>query len=482
MSTFSQMLNSLVREQKVNITDMARYCAYDRPTLHKILNGERTPPSAELVQKFCRYLNLSLADSEQLTEAYFAALFGEETYDEFSAVKNFVLNYSSSAIPPITSSVSVSPVASKDEPALTTALSSFPEVQDALCSLVFKTSECADNTLTVIAQPECGAVCHHLEQAANGLSVGITHLLCLDNHQDDGASARYNIACLQEVLKLFSTLPAYKVLYYYDDASARFSGYALHPCLFVSDAGALITNASLTKGIFHQSPDAIHLYSQYASAFSEHCDTLFRISTDVMDQISVYSQFDGPIRVLESLPCFMNSKCLSPELIEAVLLPEIPERQAVVGMINHYLEQRSSHFFEDKSCSYFTENGLLYFAKTGRFPEIPDAFYRALDPQERIQVLKSMLPFIKNHSYQLLHKINFSMDLSICLQGNDLVLTFKSRANQYNIVLLNEPRLTGMFSRFFDHLEAYHYLLSEEQTLQVLLDAIHLLEKEERNQ
>ena len=65
MSDFSQLLSNHIHEKNIKTYALAQYCGLDRSNMYKLINGKRKPSSLEMVQKICKFLNLSYAEQQE---------------------------------------------------------------------------------------------------------------------------------------------------------------------------------------------------------------------------------------------------------------------------------------------------------------------------------------------------------------------------------------------------------------------------------
>lgn len=479
MANFAHQLGIYIKERHINITDMAHYCNFDRPTLHKIIGGKRNPPTLDLVRQICNYLNLSPVEQEEMVDAYYTSVFGEDAHAEFESVRDFILNFGISVSPAVPTNVSYVMEEDANAYPAVSALSAPDELQEAIVHLLGEAANAGD-AVALIAQPGDHAFFDLLIKVTQTLPVTIRHLLCLNNQNTDtNSSSRYNIECLSQALSLYAELPEYQLYYYYDDAPARFSDYTAYPCLLLSSKGAIIANHRFTNGIYHRDPSVIRLYRRYTGLLMENCSELFHPFKSVAEQCQFYSRFNCAMEVVESLPCLMSYHFLTPEIVDQVITDTTSGRSELMTLLDSYLNNRKTQLTKTHSHSYFTESGLSLFARTGRFPEVPDDFYRPLTPSERITVLENMLPFVKNGYFRILKKLEVSNDITLCLQDHSLVIAFKCRDQRIILIRLDEPRLTSVFEHFFRRLEDYNYVLPQEETFAIIEDTIAALKEKE---
>ena len=70
MSDFSELLSNFVAEKKADITQMVKYCGFDRSTMYKILKGKRNPPPLDVVNTIGQFLRLTQPELQHLAETW----------------------------------------------------------------------------------------------------------------------------------------------------------------------------------------------------------------------------------------------------------------------------------------------------------------------------------------------------------------------------------------------------------------------------
>ena len=114
---------------------------------------------------------------------------------------------------------------------------------------------------------------------------------------------------------------------------------------------------------------------------------------------------------------------------------------------------------------YFTKKGFADFVATGRIREIPDSFYRPFTVEERIWLLRQIVPYCRQSFYRLLKKpLNqLSENLHLCVNGSSGYLLFNNIHNRTICLVLNESSILTTFWDYLQNLDE-HQLYSGEET------------------
>lgn len=476
---FSETIKKYLDKQNVKITELARYCEYDRPTMYQIINGKRKPVSLQQVNRISSFLNLSPRDNHELVKAYFETIEGPIAYAESQSVVEFIINLNRDV-----NRSSYSWNFSSNQgliPDNLTILNNGAAVNSAVTHIM-NVEELRDNPhLAMVLQPGSETLFELINYGDSNGCFKIDHYLCIDNSTETTAASFYNIHSLENILKLLGSHPGYQAKCYYNDTEARFDNLSLFPFAILSSDAVIVLNSNCTSGFCSSDQNMVSLYRKKIKEFDENSRPVLSRIDGIFEQVQLYMGLmsSGPgLRTIEAIPCMLA--WIDREILNRCILGEGSEREQSIGFLNDYLEQCRQTFMAGTTFSIFSENGLDYFLETGTSPEIPDDFYSPLMEEDRLTVLKRMIPYAEKGQYRLakreLTAMEPRLDTCITLAGNALLIQFNS--NGLHMAMIREPKIVSIFQSFFDNLDHYDYLYSIDETVQMLEDRISRLSEQ----
>ncbi|MGN0353548.1 MAG: hypothetical protein ACI4EI_00565 [Muricoprocola sp.] len=157
---------------------------------------------------------------------------------------------------------------------------------------------------------------------------------------------------------------------------------------------------------------------------------------------------ESPSFAIQPEPCLIPY--ISPDILEKVIYQDLPNRTALLSMLQEFIVASRSRIPNPNMHIYHTKQGIQRFAETGRLQEIPEEIYRPFTVEERIRLLNAMLPYCDSDYYRLLKKPleHITGNLHICVNGTAGYLLCTNSYHQ-NIYLVFEE--SSLLLAFLDY-------------------------------
>lgn len=466
MSIFSALFSRHIREKNIKTSDLAQYCGFDRSNMYKIINGKRNPPSKEVVLKMAKFMQLSLAEEEELTEAYQIALTGHDNYFRRKAVLNFFSDFS--LTPSALSSFKYS-VDSLDSNEETYPLSSPDKVKQALFHIISLEMSAGQNgRIQLLMQPDTPFLIDLISAESQiDMNVHIEQIICLNNSAGTSHSQKnYNLCCLKQILPLYGVCCNYNCFYYYDNVSSKTGNFTLFPYMVITSRYVCLFTADLGKGYMMQSSPAHEMFSGIFSDYLRNSKPLLRHIDTLKDQLTFVENI---LQKSTSGYCFQMEPCLTPFLsishIEKYVRSEIPGRDSLVARIRQYSRWLAAKNKKTHIQYIFSLEGVRNFLDTGKIHEYPSELYTAFDLNDRIQLIKELIRACSDSRCRMLKKSvgNADHGLYLFTDRSSGYLMFLSPYNGKPVYLeIDEPELLFSFYDFCENLEEQMFFTQEE--------------------
>ncbi len=476
MTSFSTLLSSLIEQKNIQIAPLTQYCGLDRSTMYKYLNGKRCPPKLEQLERIADYMRLSPTEHEELVTAWKIVQMGEENYYIRRNVEDFILNF------PDVSKIDQFVLSSfKTESAQIgesgcQALDSQAAVNHAVSRIILSEAEKDNGQLALLLQPDNDYLFHFLTGLGESeCTLKIEHILCLNNSiQLDKSNRSLNLLYLQALLPLYIRAMNYKVYYYYDNVESHFSSFNGLSCMILTSEAAVACTSDYSSGILYFQPETVRLLWELFRDYKEKCSLLFQpVSsvTDELDLLQTLGQNPEINYVIQPEPCLIPF--ITPDLVENYVYPDLPDRDALIQMLNAYVASQKREVLSSRFLLYHTLEGIRSFLTTGKITEIPEGLCPPFSSEDRKLLVSRMLENPANNYLLLrgpLQYLPHNFHLFVSPSGGYLLFT--NRLNKTVYLPFEEPGLLAAFLDYLNHLDVnYRYSHEQMQRLIRELDA-----------
>lgn len=258
---FSELLSEYIHKKNINVYSMAQFCEADRANMYKYINGDRKPPSMELVRKMAAFMQLSPVECNSLVEAYTITSVGMEVYYRRKAIADLLTNfenYTFSEASLITVPLSNSPTAEL------TVLHGQTKLHQFIFDILTLEATKKDGCVRLLMPPYFPSFIEYLVSLGyHNPALKVEHIFCLNTlKQISTHDQPYRIECLRKILPLYICGCDYSSYYYYQDFPPEKSLLSLFPYLILTSEYALIFSESTMEGILFHHTDTIDLYQE----------------------------------------------------------------------------------------------------------------------------------------------------------------------------------------------------------------------------
>ena len=486
MSEFSDYLKELIHsKENISTNSLIKYCNIDRSTMYKIINGTRRPPKREIFIKMAKFFQLTPSEYQKFLKTYQLSLTSPNYYYRRKSVEEFLIHFPD--ICSVKSRISVNePLNDVLEKNLENT-SCFPlhtefEINHILRIIFAKESSIKNGLIQLLLQPNNKVLFSLLASMNFPDSLEIRHIFCLnktDSLTTDNKSC--NLEYLKTIFPLYSQSLYYQTYCFYDNVHSHFYNMNIFPYLILTTDYAVSLSSDFQSGIFFKDINLVSQFHKLYNSIQEKCFLLFQVSHMTPKNLSFLNSIavqTAPNYILQPESCF--TPFISEKIIENALRSQIPNREQILPMIKCFFKE-AIHTIKDQDMHiYFTENGIEHFIYTGCLCEIPYEFARPFLPEERLLMLKALLPYCLSGHYHLLKKPldQLPINLHLCVNTQSGYLSFENSNGQTMYLLINEPGFLSIFIDYIENLnnEYNSYIATPEETANFIKKEIEKLE------
>ncbi len=495
MNTFSGLLNSLVHQKDISVYPMSQYCGIERTLLYKYLNGKDHPADQAVVERMADFMRLSPAECEELITAWQIEKVGWKEWSNRRNVEEFLLNFpdvsklsevsegnypekTADGTGDIPAEMHRTGMSADGAAALSGTAARYPDcralpTQTALNHVVnqviLEESQKEKGHLCLMLQPDYDYLLHLLSGLGEyGQKLAVEHILCLGNsRQKDRDFCDHNLVYLQKILPLYVSALDYNVYYYYDAVESHFSNLNGFSCMLLTSDCAITCTSDFQTGILYGKPEIVQMLREHFNTCREKCSPFFSPVHSIQDTCKMSIKFfsgSDEYYSLQPEPCLIPF--LTPDLVNRLVISELPEREKLIPLLNEFLKQRQFTLSDGNYHIFHTRNGIRRFMETGRVYEIPEELYLPFPPEDRKLLLYRLSQFIPER-YRILRGPleNLPQNFHLWVSASNGYLMFTNRKKESIYLMFTEP---GLLTAFMDYLqnidEKYLYTAAESRS------------------
>ncbi len=468
MTSFGQLLKTLIVESGESISKIAQLTGIDRPTIYKYISGSRIPTRAGL-SSLLHSIRATAKEKEQIIAQYELESAGETAYYQRQAVKRLLNGLKATAIHPLSGSDDIADLAissnhcTDELSVLHGTASIFSEIMDQVGSEKTEVS-IYPNIPATLLNFIVDAIVHKGKK-----QLPLYQIWRYPKRMQTDEEVRQCIDGLTDVISL-SLNPHinYQTLYYYGSGSFRPSDTDVFPYTIVFSNAVMRFNADITCAMVIRQWDVVQIYKQHFNNLKNMCYALVSCGEDAMKTISIFSELEnqcGQIYKLMLQPCL--PKYASQKAVERVL-DQIAAVNAdmAIQMSNRMPQLRAMQ--DDKSI--FFEYGIASFATNGFVIDIPGSYAYSITREERIEILKALREDCLMHEYRMLRTGVLSMPENVMIEiCQDVCVSFVLTDTQYhNVAVIRESSVINAFCDFLEYLLQSNGVATQEETVEII--------------
>ena len=475
MSDFSQLLFDHLHNKNIKTYALAQYCDLDRSNMYKIINGKRKPTSYEMVNKICKFMQLTPSEQKEMEEAYRIALVGADNYYRRKNVLNFFNNFQLPSLQfPASRTAEDEDFFSKD----IILLNSQAEINRALLYILSSEFQKDHGMIRLLIQPDHDFLMNILEAADhNNPNIEVDQIICLDNNITQPVSkSNYTLKCLDKILPLYNNSFQYNCYYYHGNVDSKTGEFTLFPYIVITSHYACLLTSDLQQGYLTNTADSIKMFSSIFDRYLKDASPLLRPVNNLQAQLNYMLEISSTMSTaytFQMVPCM--TPYLSPALLDKYLNKDLPDRSEVLKQLNNYIKALIDHHNQDAISYIFSYDGIKQFMETGRINEYPYDIYSPVSMPDRIRIVKHLLLSMQSHNYQMLKNNIGHLDNELYLfvtQQRGYLMLYTAHNHDLIYLEIEEPGLLFTFRDFCETLDEDMFYTQEEtiSLIQNLID------------
>lgn len=472
MSRFSEELSRRVTEKGVSVSALAKSSGVERTSIYKMMTGERKPTELATAERLAEALMLSAAERKSFLSACRIDQMGESVYLRRKAVLGFFSGFD--PVPPNSSAQLVRSEQHTDLKGVKTAYGSIA-VYNLIREIVDLENRRPDAKICLLAQPDRGLLADYLALVgAQNQRLSVEHILCFENGRAE-ENGQYNFECMTKLLRLLSAGCSYRPYFFYDHVASRFSETGTLPFFVLTHTQVIAYSCDETKAVVSDTPEVLELYRRIFDELRQKSEPLAQSFDNVVDIITYWNSEQNRMTFLDY--SFSYQPCLLPLLkndcVGKYISPELAELDGVSGLAEEYIRGRTRpEWYGQIRHFFFLEASLDDFLRDGRVLEIPDEYYRPIDRQDRIDVLRRMADELEADRYRALilkpEAFRLSPSFSCGAYRDTVYLDIVVPDRSFVNILIEAKSVTSTLQDFFEYLGTSELVYTREETLAIL--------------
>ena len=477
MTSFGQLLKTLIVESGESISKIAQLTGIDRPTIYKYISGSRMP-TREGLSSLLHSIRATAKEKEQIIAQYELESAGETAYYQRQAVKRLLDGLKATAIHPLSGSDDISDLA-----ILSNHCTDELSVLHGTASIFSEIMSQVENEKTKISiYPNIPATLLHfivdaiVHKGKNELP--LDQIWRYPKRMKADEEVRQCIDGLTDVISL-SLNPHinYQTLYYYGSGGFRPADTDVFPYTIVFSNAVIRFDADITCAMVIRQWDVVQIYKQHFNILKNMCYALVSCGEDAMKTISIFSELEnqcGQIYKLMLQPCL--PKYASQKTVKRILDQiAVVNADMAIQMSDRMPQLRAMQ--DDKSI--FFESGIASFARNGFVADIPEEIDYSITREERIEVLKALREDCRIREYRMLKSGVLSIPENVMVEiCQDVCVTFVlTDIKSHNVAVIQEIGVVNAFCDFAEYLLQSNAVATETETIEIIDRYISELEK-----
>ncbi len=469
--TFGDLLRKLIEQSGESISAVARGAEIERTSLHKALAGERTLPYPT-VKKLAAYLRLSPHERKMFYEYYDMQIQGPHCFESRKIIVRILRELSNLPFPDEKQKLVlvVKPGEKpEEEPQL---ISGVYAVRNRIRRMIDLELQEKEPELSMFLPADDGFTMYYLYNVFSEYETDLKVTHIIPYGAADEGQENEGLEILERVLPLALTAPMqYHSYFYYDKYEVVATPF---PYYLITSAGVLVISENYESACLISTGEMLSHYQYFFKQAAEECSPLIQMQQDIFKILQTYSNSVEK----NSYYTFMRQPCLGKfytmQMIEEKIKKELPFREQLVGESKKRfseLAQVTGDYY-----TFFTREGLRDFLKSGVICDIPQQVIHKLSMEERLILARSLRSAVADDSItgRIINDEQLVLPryLSFCVNAKNRldIFTLQRSENdkQFYNIHIDEPFLGRKFMDFVLFLPKSEYVLSKEETLNII--------------
>lgn len=429
MSKFSEYLRQLIQSRNLSIAKLSRESGVERTSIHKALAGERIL-QYQALDTLALYLELTPTESRKLRQ-YFSQLFESENtrhareiidriFIKLADMPRFLSDrqqwFQELAVPNFVQKKNI--------------YKGSREISGLIRAVIAEAVKHGNPKLKLAVPPGTGGIGECIERlCGEGVSMEITHIICLDAAGKDGEYSLQNLEYLGFVLPgCILSHGQYQVYYYYNDRfRARYTDP--FPYFMVAQSGVVCFSENGQTAVYMGEKEQVEYFSSHFFRLRELCHKLVCYGDEVWEGEAGRAQKH----------CFVMSQ---------------PYLKGV-GL--------------ERSTILFTRKGVSEFLSMGRMYDFAAGTEEAVAAEKRGEMLGAFLEAVENDCIRgrMMNEVNFSFPDHLALSVvTGIGMSLHDREGKWKI-RIRERNICRAFYDWGIHISESDSVFSKAKTLEI---------------
>lgn len=470
LSDFSTQLKSAIDISGYSIYSIAKEINYDRATLTNQINGQRKM-TKDVFMKILNKLNITVPAKQNLIQSFHYDIFGEY-FDTFETVKESFETYSK--ISCVKKNINLfnshfCKATGNDMIKIDGEILIIDAVKDAIFSEIGNNKNKMPTVLFNLDLTKTEI--QHIIQSVymRGEKINIKNLITFSINETDK---------VENYIKFIKILPlllnGYCPYYYFTEHNIESELSLLFPYYLITSEKIILISTNFNQAVILSDKTIIKAYTnefklklsnskqfKYESVSFFKMPYVFHKCIDTQEKSKIY--------------CFNEKFCALPFLSKEHLTYMFSD---TVNNCDEIIDDLLDCYKTINDFISFTPvETLTEFAETGNEGHTTNDYSKPLTVQQRIEVLDSIRTCIKNGGkYYFVRRENFfcnNLTFNVVSDSQIIFFTFEKDTNKNSMSVLTIPNgLLGELKTFFKSLRKSCYVLSKEESLQAINNAI----------
>ena len=483
MSEFTVMLEELIKEKEIQISELVRYCGFDRKEFFKLLQGKGKLPEEETVHRMTLFMKLTPFEQREFHEAYQMSVLGKNRYFMRKQVQDLIEHFPECFQPASESNITeIIPDRSENQGKECIPLSSQTEVNQWVHRICLQEAkEGKDSRICMFMQADYRFIFDLLQSLKKfNENLEIEHVTFVDVSDDIPEETEfYNLGYLKNILPLYISGMNYRLYSIKENLQACKEGIEGFSSLILTSEHVLLCTADFGRGMVYHSQEILDYFRNRYQEYRNRGELRFHIIDDIRHQISTLGDMGWDKRVsyaLQPEPCLLSF--LTPEIMEAAVWSQLPGRAEMLQIAGRFIENARIRVEKGINHFYCTKEALDRFAMDGCLPEVPSEIYRPLLTEERIKLIKEAIPLCQKGVFRFMKPPldHLAANLHLCINEKEGYLLFRNMSGKNVYLIMHDRKLLLAFWDFLSSMDD-RLLYTEKETEDYFIKVLRRLEE-----
>ena len=471
MSVFSELLEEILTEKDIKISQLAKMTGISRATLHHYVHGQRPIQKKEHFDAIANSLTLSPSQMESMREAFQIELIGETRYKQRRQIFQFFRSLGTIQEKSMTDDFHLE-VHTNDgnEVPRSEVIAERNKVSLAIFNILKAASGCQDAVMLYAdpLSPSLMTVMNAPSLSSNASD--FSHIFKLEvatNRRDNR-----NIETIEAVIKYATIIQKYRPLYYYESFTDEETMFQLTNFI-VSSREVLLFSRSGEYAIHHIGKEYVALFQEIFLNMFEKCRLLghnFDFNFNSMGYLSDFLSL-SPYRQMNSeeqtVIAVSGTACVTylwtEGTVRRYLSRDLQDYKVLADTLIAYSKSLREAFRRQKWIYLMRTDYLKNFFETGVLSIYHDAFVKErISEEDRKSAARDMVKLIEKGELDIVLAEPHRFPLTEMWEGiflREEMRLFNYNSQKCTTITLTEPSFNGAVFDYYEDLVNSEYVI-----------------------